>query len=125
MGKHTALGRTKIFAGGGCPRTSTTGLLDAQSTTFKLLALEALLGSIGLVRGHHLHKAEATRLPRVRVAHDLALLNLSIFLKHAGHFSLSKTWVNAGDEEIGAWVNGISVAIPTAAVVTRRSTVIN
>jgi fatty acid desaturase len=39
------------------------------------------------------------------VKHDLALLNLTVLLEETSHLSLRQTWVDAGDEQVRAWVN--------------------
>ena len=124
MGLRTALGRTEVLARGRSARTSPTSFLNAQGTTFNHLSLQGLLGRISLIGSDHLDKPEATRFLGVRVKHDGAVLDLSIFLKQAGNFLLGETRVNAGDEEIRSGVAGR--IITTTAVVTvvggRRAT---
>lgn len=100
----TALGRAVVLARSGSTRAGTTRLLDAQGPALVDLTLETLLGSVGLVRGNHLDEAEAARLLRVRVAHDVALLNLTILLEQTCNLLLGQTGVDTGDEEIGARV---------------------
>lgn len=81
------------------------------------LTLEALLGSVSLVRGDHLDEAEAARLLRVRVTHDVALLHLAILLEQALDLLLAEARVDASYEEIGAWVAAVVVS-----TVWRRAT---
>lgn len=40
------------------------------------------------------------------VLHDLAFLDLAVFLEKAGDFGLREAGVNSGDEEVGTRVNG-------------------
>lgn len=120
MSRLTSLGGAKILARSGGTGSGTTSFLDAKSSTFYDFALQTILGSISLIGGDHLHEAEASRLLGVRVLHDLAFLNLSIFLEEAGHFGLGEPGMNTGDEEVGTRVNG-SVFI-LAAIVLLRAT---
>jgi hypothetical protein len=83
-----SLGRTKVLARRRSTRAGTTGLLNAQGSAFDDLALKAFLGSIGLLSSNHLNKAKATGFLGVRVKHDLAFLNLTIFLEQTGYFDL-------------------------------------
>lgn len=78
------------------------------------LALQALLGSVGLVRGHHLDEAEAARLLRVWVTHDVALLHLTILLEQAADLLLRQAGVNARHEEVRARVAAVVVLIASA-----------
>jgi len=96
---------TKVFARGRGTRTGTTSLLDAQGTTFDNLALKTILGSIGLLSGHHLDEAKATRLLGVGIKHDLTLLDITVLLEKTSDLLLRKTRVDTGDEEVGAWVD--------------------
>jgi hypothetical protein len=73
------------------------------------LSLKTLLGGVSLVRGDHLDEAEAARLFGVRITHDVALLDLAILLKQTCHLLLGETRVNAGHEEVGAWVTGTRI----------------
>lgn len=100
----TALGRAVVLARSGSTRAGTTGLLDAQGPALVDFTLETLLGSIGLVRGNHLDEAKAARLFGVRVAHDVALLDLAILLEQTCDFLLAQTGMDTGDEEVGARV---------------------
>jgi hypothetical protein len=70
------------------------------------LSLETLLGGISLVGGDHLDEPEAARLLRVRVAHDVTLLDLAILLEETRHLFLGERWVDAGDEEVGTRIAG-------------------
>lgn len=45
------------------------------------------------------------------IAHDVALLDLSILLKEAGDLFLAESWMNAGDEEVGSSVHGVLAII--------------
>lgn len=81
--------------------------------------LQALLCGVGLVRGDHLDEAKATGLLGVRVAHDVALLNLAILLEQAADFFLRQARVDASHEEVRARV--AAVVIVTAARVWGRA----
>jgi hypothetical protein len=70
------------------------------------LTLQTLLGHVSLVGGNHLDKAEAARLLCVRIAHDVALLNLAVLLKKTRHLFLGKRRVDAGDKQVGTRVAG-------------------
>lgn len=70
MGKLTALGGSEVLARSRGTRTTATGLLDAEGAALDDLALEAFLGSIGLVGSGHVDEAKATGLLGVRVEHD-------------------------------------------------------
>jgi len=107
---------TEVLAGGWCTWAGTTSLLNAQGSTFNKLTLESLLGSISLLSSDHLHEAEATRFLGVRVKHDLALLDITVLLKETSDLGLVETRVDAGDEEVGAWVD--------STVILRRRTAI-
>jgi hypothetical protein len=101
---RTSLRGAKVLAGSRGARTSSTGLLNAQCSALDLLALEAFLGSLGLLGGDHLDKSETTGFLGVRVAHDLALLDIAILLKHLGDLGLGELGVDAGNEEVRARV---------------------
>lgn len=66
------------------------------------LALETLFSCVGLVGGDHLDEAEAARLLGVRVAHDVALLDLAVLLEEARNLLLRERRVNTRDEQVGA-----------------------
>lgn len=100
----TTLGRAVVLARSGSTGTGTAGLLDAQSPALVDLALQALLGSVCLIRGNHLDETEATRLLGMRVAHDVALLDLAILLEQTCDLILGQGGVDASDEEVGALV---------------------
>lgn len=103
----TALRRTVVLARSGCAGTGTAGLLDAQRPALVDLALQTLLGSVSLLRGDHLDETEAARLLRVRVAHDVALLDFTILLEETCDLVLGQRWMNAGDEEVGALITAL------------------
>jgi hypothetical protein len=86
------------------------------------LALQTLLGSVCLVRGNHLDETEATRLLGVRVAHDVALLDLTILLEQTCDLILGQRRVNASDEEVGALVAALFRL--TVARLRRRATAV-
>ena len=67
-------------------------------------ALQALLGSVCLVGGDHLDEAKPTRLLGVRVAHDVALLDLAILLEEASNLFFGQRGVDTSDEQVGALV---------------------
>jgi len=62
VGFVTSLRWPEVFAGGRGSGSGTASLLDAQGTTFVDLALEAVLGGVGLLRSDHLDETKATRL---------------------------------------------------------------
>jgi hypothetical protein len=64
--------------------------------------LETFTSGISSIGGDHLNEPKATRVTRVRIAHDVTLLNLSIFLEKTSHVNFGETRVNAGDEEVGS-----------------------
>lgn len=103
----TSLGRAKVLSGSGSSGLCTAGLLDAQSAAFVGLALEGVLGSIGLVGGDHLDEAESTRLAGVGVAHDAAGLDFTVLDEETTNLVLGEAGVDAGDEEVGARVDGL------------------
>jgi len=86
--------------------------------------LKTLLGSISLVGGDHLNETEATRFTSVWITHDVALLDITIFLEKAGHFLLGKTWVDTSDEKVGAWVDSTIILSAWRTTVLLGSTVI-
>lgn len=45
------------------------------------------------------------------VTHNVALLDLTILLEEAGDFLLAQTWVDSGDEQVGARVGGLIVVV--------------
>jgi hypothetical protein len=65
-----------------------------------------------LFRGYHLNKAEATGLLGVRVSHNLALFDITIFLKHLGHLGLGELGVDASDEKVRSGVDSAIVVVP-------------
>lgn len=112
---HTSLGWTEILARSWRARASTTSLLDRERTALVDLALQSLLGGIGLLSRHHLNEAEASALASVWVAHDVALLDLSVLLKQARDLVFGQAWVDTSDEQVGSWVDGLAVAIAATA----------
>jgi hypothetical protein len=117
MSLLTSLWWTKVLARSRGAWAGAASLLNAQGAALDDLALEALLGSIGLLCGDHLDESEATRLLGVWIKHDLALLDLTILLEQASDLGLGETWVDAGDEQVRSRVHG-------AIVLRRRSTVV-
>lgn len=67
-------------------------------------ALQALLGSVCLVGGDHLDEAKTTRLLGVRIAHDVALLDLAILLEEASNLFFGQGGVDASDEQVGSLI---------------------
>lgn len=102
----TSLGRAKVLARGRGSGSGATSLLNAQGAALVDLALEARLGSIGLLASDHVDKTEATRLTGVRIAHDAAGLDIAVLLEQAADLLLGQTGVNAGNEKVGARVGG-------------------
>ena len=66
--------------------------------------METFTSSISSLGGDHLDEPKATRVTRVRIAHDVALLDLSIFFEKTSYVNLSETRVDASDEEVGSRV---------------------
>jgi hypothetical protein len=116
-----SLGWTKVLARGWGTWAGTTSLLDAQGSTLNNLTLKTILGRISLLSSDHLNEAEATRLLGVGVKHDLALLDITVFLKETSDLLLRKARVNARDEEVGAWID-CTVILRRAALILGRTT---
>jgi hypothetical protein len=106
----------KVFARSWGTGAGTTSLLDAQSSAFNDLTLESLLCGISLLSGDHLDKTEATRLLGVWVKHDLAFLDITVFLEETSDLRLGKARVDTGDEKVGARVD--------CAVILRRTAIV-
>lgn len=53
----------------------------------------------------------------MRVAHDLALLDVAVLGEESGDFILAELGVNAGDKQVGARVDGTLAVSGTTAVV--------
>jgi hypothetical protein len=68
------------------------------------LTLKALLGRVSLLSGNHLNETKAARVLCVRVAHDVALLDLAILLEETGDLFLGERGVDARHEQVGARV---------------------
>jgi hypothetical protein len=117
------LGRAIVLAGSGSTRSGTAGLLDAQCPALMNFTLEALLGGVSLVRGDHLHEAEAARFLCMRVTHDVALLYLAIFLEEARNLVLGEAGVDAGYEEVRAWVAAAVVVVTSRRRATAVATI--
>ena len=114
--KLASLWWTKVFAWSGSARAGAASLLDAQGATFNDLTLKTFFGSVGLLSGNHLHETEATRLLGMGIKHDLALLDITVFLKETRNLALGETRMDAGNEQIGARVD--------SAIILRRATII-
>lgn len=112
---------TKVLARGWGTRSGTTSLLDAQGTALNDLALKTILGSIGLLSGHHLDEAKATRLLGMGIKHDLALLDITVFLEETSNLLLRKARVDTSDEEVGAWVDCTIILRGTALALYRAA----
>jgi hypothetical protein len=82
--------------------------------------LETLFGRISLLRGDHFDEAKAARLLCVRVAHDVALLNLAILFKETRNLFLGERRMNARDEEVGTFVAAFILLVARS---WRRTTV--
>lgn len=112
MGIRGLTGWSKVLARSRRAGSGATGLLDRQSATLELLALQAFLCSVGLLGGDHLDETETTRLLGVGVTHDLALLDGTVLGEEASNFFLKKARVNASDEQVGTRIDGtIIVAV--------------
>lgn len=102
----TALGRAEILARRGSARARATSLLNAQGPALVYFTLEAFFSSISLFGGNHLDETKSARLAGVRVAHDVALLNFTIFLKEARNLLFGQVRVYSGHEKVGSRVTG-------------------
>ena len=111
----------KVFAWGRSTWAGTTSLLNAQGAAFDNLALKTFLGGISLLGSDHFDETKTTRLLGMWVKHDLALLNITIFLEETSDLCLGETRMNTGNEEVGAWVDCAIVLRSTVAL--RRTTV--
>jgi hypothetical protein len=100
----TALRWTVVLARSRSARTGATSLLNAQSPALMDLTLKALLGRVSLLSGNHLNETKAARVLCVRVAHDVALLDLAILLEETGDLFLGERGVDARHEQVGARV---------------------
>jgi len=85
------------------------------------LTLKTFLGSISLLGSDHLHETKATRLLGMGIKHDLALLNIAVFLEETGNFNFSETRMDTGDEEVGAWVDSTIILRWTTIVLGRTT----
>jgi len=117
------LGRAKVLARGRGAGTDTARLLNVKGAALDDLAAQALYGCIGHFGSDHLDEAETTRLARVRVLHDLALLHLTVLLEQASNLGLLQTRVDARDEEVRARVVS-TIVILVAAVALDGSTIV-
>jgi hypothetical protein len=116
-----SLGWTKVLARGWGTWTGATSLLDAQGSTFNNITLKTILSGISLLSSDHLDEAEATRLFSVGIKHDLALLDITVFLKETSDFLLGKARVNTGNEEVRAGIN-CAVILGRTALILGRTT---
>jgi hypothetical protein len=96
---------SKVLARCRSTRTGTTSLLDAQGSALNDFTLETLLGGISLLSSDHLDEAKATRLLGVGIKHDLALLDITVFLKETSDLLLRETRMDTSDEEVGSRVD--------------------
>lgn len=106
MSELTSLRRTKVLSRSRGTGASATSLLDAQSASFYDFTLQTIFSCISLVGSNHLDEAEPSRLLGMGILHDLALLDLAVFLEEAGDFRLGEAGMNSGNEEVGTRVNG-------------------
>jgi hypothetical protein len=96
----TSLGRTKIFARRWSSRTSTTSLFNTQSASFDDFTLQPFLRSISLFGSDHLDEAKATRFFGMRIQHDRAALDLTVFVEKARDVGFGEARMYAGDEKV-------------------------
>lgn len=120
-GRLTALRRSEVLARSRRARAGTTSLLDAQGAALNDLTLEALLGSIGHIRGNHLDETESAGLLAVGITHNLALLNLAVLLKEASNLLLRQLRMDAGDEKVGSGVDRVIIIAVLATLGCRAS----
>ena len=109
----TSLRWSIVFARRWRSGTGTASFLDAQRPAFDHFTLQAVLRGVGLFGRHHLDEAETPRFARVRIAHDVAFLHVTVFLKHTGHFLLTQSGMNACHEEICSRVAGSFIILGT------------
>jgi hypothetical protein len=83
--------------------------------------LKALLCGISLLSGDHLDETKATRLLSMGVQHDLALLDITVFLEQTGNFLFGEARVNTSDKEVGSRVDGTIVLRSTAVSLGRAT----
>lgn len=96
----TTLGRAKIFPRSRRSGSTATGFLDAQSATFNNFTLETFLRCISLVGSDHFDKPKATGLFSMRIVHDRAVFNVSVFLEQTRNVGFRESWRNASDKQI-------------------------
>jgi len=78
---------------------------------------------------HHLDKAETARLSRMRVTHDVALLNLAVLFKQSGDFLFGEARMDTSHKQVRSGIDFISAvigrtcvtAIATVASIGRRA----
>jgi hypothetical protein len=121
--RTVSLGWTEVLSGGRRARAGTTRLLDAQGATIDDFTLQSLPGRLSLFRSDHLDEAESTRLLGVRIAHNLALLHITILLKHLGDLIFSKTRVDSSNEEVRSWVHSTIIVLVLGTRVASRAAV--
>lgn len=121
MGQFTFLWRAVIFAWGGRARTISASLLDAQCAALEIGAVELSNGCFGLLGGSKFDEAKATRVVRVRIAHDVSILDLSKLFESMDELVIANARGNASDEEVGARILGARVG-DIASRVLRGST---
>jgi hypothetical protein len=76
--------------------------------------LKSLLCGISLLGGDHLDETKATRLFGMGVKHDLALLDITVFLEETGDFLFGEARVNTGHKEVGSRVDRTIILRSTA-----------
>jgi hypothetical protein len=112
---------TEVLARGWGTRSGATSLLDAQGATLDNLTLKTLLGGISLISSDHLYETETTRLLGMGVKHDLALLNITVFLEETSNLLLRQTRMDTGDEQVGTWVDGAIILRSTTITLGRTT----
>jgi hypothetical protein len=84
--------------------------------------LKSLLCGISLLSGDHLDETKAARLLSMGVKHDLALLDITVFLEETSDFLFREARVNTGDEEVGSRVDR-TIILRSTAICLGRATV--
>lgn len=71
------------------------------------MTLQLLLGQIRILGGRHLNEAEATALASMWIPHNVTLLYDAVLPEEVSNLVFTEAWCDAGDEEIGAWVDRV------------------
>ena len=75
--------------------------------------MQGVLRGVGAFRGDHLDEAETTALAGVWITHNVALLHVAVLFEELADLLLIEARVDAGDEEVGSWVDGLVIRVVT------------